>query len=171
MKGFSLGELLVSLAVLALMLAAAFGILRAGLGAYAWGAARVDAQQSARIALDRMARELRGAGFDPTGSGLAPIAAAGPALVTFERDAGGAPSRVTFLLRAGETVLRRDAGAGAQPIIDNVRRLRFAYFDRAGLATGDPARVASVRIELEVGAAGPTAVMQTEVAIRNRGGR
>jgi prepilin-type N-terminal cleavage/methylation domain-containing protein len=174
-SGFSLGELLVSLAVLSLVLAGVFGVLRAGLMAYGWGAARVDAQQSARIALDRMARELRGAGFDPTGAGLSPIAVAAPALVTFQRDAGSAgvvtPARVTFVLRAGDNVLRRDAGGGAQPVIENVRRLNLTYFDRAGAPTSDASRVAAVRIELEVGAIGPTAVMETHVAIRNQGGR
>ena len=117
----SLGELLVALAVLALALAMAFGALRAGLGVYAWGAARVEAQQSARAALDRMARELRGAGFDASASGLAPLVAAAPSSVTFQRAdtaAPGAAARVTYLLRAGETVLRRDAGAGAQPIAE-----------------------------------------------------
>jgi hypothetical protein len=65
-------------------------------------------------------------------------------------------------------VLRRDAGGGAQPIIDGVRRFRLTYFDGAGAPTADPSRVASVRIEIEVGLTGPAAVMQTEVSIRNR---
>ncbi len=170
--GFSLPELLVSLAILGLVLGGVFGVLRTGLIAYGWGAARVDAQQSARIALDRMARELRGAGYDPTGAGLAPIAAASPASITFQKDAGSAgvpqPATITFVLRPGDTVLRRDAGAGgAQPIIDNVRRLSFTYFDPAGAPTTDASRVAAVRIQLEVGGSGRAAVMETSVAIRN----
>jgi prepilin-type N-terminal cleavage/methylation domain-containing protein len=176
-RGFSLVELLVSLAVLSLVLAAVLSVLRAGLGAYGWGAARVEAQQSARIALERMARELREAGYDPTGAGMPGIVVAAPALVTFARDLNRngvidpTSERVTFLLRAGEHVLRREAGGGAQPIIDGVRRLSLTYFDRAGALTTDPARVASIRIEMEVGRSGPTAVMGTEVAIRNHGGR
>ena len=175
-RGFSLPELMVSLAILGLVLGGVFGVLRSGLIAYAWGSARVDAQQSARIALDRMARELRGAGYDPTGAGLAPVAAAAPSSVTFQKDAGSGgavePASVTFVLRPGESVLRRDAGAGgAQPVIDNVRRLAFTYFDRAGAPTTDASRVAAVRIELEVGAAGRVAVMETTAAIRNQGGR
>ena len=107
--GFSLPELLVSLAIMGLVLGGVFGVLRTGLMAYGWGAARVDAQQSARVALDRMARELRGAGYDPTGAGLAPIAAAAPASITFQKDAGShgvaQPAKVTFVLRPGDTVL------------------------------------------------------------------
>lgn len=173
--GFSLPELLVSLAVLALALAAVFTVLRAGVLAYRWGIARVEAQQSARIAVERMARELREAGYDPTGADVPPIVVAAPSLVTFQRDLNGngavdpTSERVTFLVRRGESILRRDAGAGAQPIIEGVRRLSLLYFDRTGGLTDDPSRVAAVRIRVEVGTGGgPVAVMETDVAIRNQ---
>ena len=175
--GITLAELLVSLCVLSLVLAGVFSILRGAMSAYGWGAGRLEAQQSARQALDRMVTELREAGFDPTGAGVEPIVAAAPSLVTFQRDLNGnglidaTRERVTFLVRPGETVLRRDAGAGAQPIINGVRRFQLDYRDDTGAVTADPSRVASVRIQLEVGLAGPRAAMQTEVSIRNRRAR
>jgi type II secretory pathway component PulJ len=171
--GLSLAELLVSLAVLGLVLAGLFGILHSGLKAYRWGVGRVEAQQAARVALERMARELREAGYDPRGAGIQPVVAAAPALVTFQRDLNGngvvdpTRERVTFLLRAGESVLRRDAGGGAQPIIEGVRRFGLTYFDSAGAPTADPDRVRSVLIRVEVGLAGPVAVMETQVSVRN----
>jgi len=171
--GLSLAELLVSLAVLGLVLAGLFGILHSGVKAYGWGVGRVEAQQAARVALERMARELREAGYDPRGAGIQPVVAAAPALVTFQRDLNGngvvdpTRERVTFLVRAGESVLRRDAGGGAQPIIENVRRFGLTYFDSAGAPTTDPARVRSVLIRVEVGLAGPVAVMETQVSVRN----
>ena len=172
--GVSLVELLISLAVFAPVLACVFGVLHGALTAYRWGAGRVEAQQSARVALERMAAEVREAGYDPRGAGIQPIVVAAPALVTFQRDLNGngvvdpTRERVTFLLRSEETTLRRYAGGGAQPIIDGVRRFRLSYFDRAGLPVTDPARVASVRIHLEVGLTGPVAAMQTDVSVRNR---
>jgi len=175
--GITLAELLVSLCVLSLVLAGVFSILHGAMSAYGWGAGRLEAQQSARQALERMVTELREAGLDPTGAGVEPVVAAAPSLVTFQRDLNGnglvdaTRERVTFLLRPGETVLRRDAGAGAQPIINGVRRFRLDYRDDAGAPTTDPTRVASVRIQLEVGLTGPTAAMQTEVSIRNRRAR
>lgn len=172
-RGFSLPELLVSLAVLGIVLAGVLGVLRGGLDAYGDGAARVAAQQAARVGLERMARELREAGYDPTGAGIAPIVVAAPDRVTFQRDLNKngvvdvTSERVTFLVRPGESVLRRDAGAGAQPIIQGVRRLTLTYFDRAGAPTTDPARVASIRIALGVGLVGPRALVETEVSLRN----
>jgi type II secretory pathway component PulJ len=171
--GVSLAELLVSLAILGLVLACVFGALDGALRAYGWGARRVEAQQSARLALERMAAELREAGYDPTGVGVDAIVVAAPTLVTFQRDLDGngvidsARERVTFLLRPGESTLRRDAGGGAQPIIDGVRRFRLSYLDREGLPVTDPSRVALVRIHLEVGLTGPVAAMQTDVWLRN----
>ena len=151
-------------------------ILRSGTTTYRWGAARVEAQQSARAALERMARELRGAGYDPTSAGIARIVIAEPARVAFQSDLDGdgvvdpTRERVTFVLRPGESILRRDAGGGAQPMINGVKRFVVTYFDPAGLATTDPDAVASIRIQIEVGLAGPSVAMRTQAALRNRGG-
>jgi hypothetical protein len=175
--GHSLAELLVASAVIGLVMAGVLTILRSGITTYGWGAARVEAQQSARIALERMVKELREAGYDPRLAGIAPILTAAPDRVTFQRDLDGdglvdvTRERVTFLLRPGETVLRRDAGAGAQPIIEGVRRLVLTYFDAAGVATADAGAVASVQIHLETGLGGPVAIMRTRVSLRNRQGR
>src|SRR5262245_24295696 len=171
--GVSLAELLISLAILGVVLAGILEGLPVALKAYAFGVARVEAQQSARAALERMAAELREAGYDPKSAGIQPIVVASSALVTFQNDVNGngvvdaTRERITYLLRAKETTLRRDAGGGAQPIIDGVRAFRLSYFDHAGQATSDPARVVSVRIHLEVGLAGPRAVMETDATLRN----
>src|SRR5262249_44785346 len=149
---------------------------QSGLRAYRWGSARVEAQQSARVALERLAKELRDAGYDPRAAGIEAIVAAEPARVTFQRDLDGdgvvgeTSEGGAVLLRAGDSVLRRDAGAGAQPIATDVRRFALTYFDQAGLPTTDPAAVASIQVEIEVGPADPPVAMQTQVSIRNRRG-
>src|SRR5262249_25673992 len=134
---------------------------------------RGEARQAVGVALERMARELREAGYDPASAGIAALVVAEPTRVVLQRDLDGdgvidtTRERVTYLLRPGETTLRRDAGAGAQPIADGVRRLAFSYFDRDGAATTDPATVAAVRIELEAGRDMPAALMGTHVMLRN----
>ena len=175
-SGYSVLDLLVATAAMGLVMAGLLTILRSGTATYRWGAARVEAQQSARAALERMAKELRGAGYDPTSAGIAPIVTAEPARVAFQWDLDGdgvvdpTRERVTFVLRPGESILRRDAGGGAQPIINGVKRFVLTYFDAAGLATTDPAAVASIRIQIEVGLVGPSVAMRTQAALRNRGG-
>ena len=62
--GHSLIDLVVATAAMGLVMAGLLAILRSGTTTYRWGAARVEAQQSARAALERMATELRGAGYE-----------------------------------------------------------------------------------------------------------
>ncbi|HET8577540.1 MAG TPA: prepilin-type N-terminal cleavage/methylation domain-containing protein [Methylomirabilota bacterium] len=172
-RGFSLTELLVVTAVLGCVLAGLWTLLQAGFTAYGLGTARIEAQQSARVALERMVKELREAGYDPTAAGIPAVTIAEPERVAFQRDLNGngtidpTHERVTFLVRPGETVLRRDAGGGAQPIAEGVRRLALTYYDRAGTVTSDPARVAAIRIQLEVAFSGPGIVAESHVTLRN----
>jgi hypothetical protein len=170
-SGASLAELLVGLGLMGLVMAGALSLLAGGLEAWQWGVARVDAQQAARAGLERMAGELRLAGYDPRGAGLAAIVVAEPGRVVLQHDlnASGAidptRERVTYLVRGG--VLRRDAGGGAQPLAEGVRALSLLYRDEAGAETADPAAVRSVRIRLEVGTRAPTLTVETEVGLRN----
>lgn len=171
--GHSLVEVLVAAAVMALLMAATLSILQSGLAASRWGSGRVEAQQAVRVALERMARELREAGYDPASAGIEAVVVAEPARIVFQRDLDGdgaidpTRERVTYVLRPGESTLRRDAGGGAQPIAEGVRRFALAYLDDNGAPTIEPARIASVRIELEAGRTGSEAIMATEVMLRN----
>ena len=171
--GYSLVDLLVALAVGGGLMASSLGLLHLGLRAWLWGSARVSAQQSARYALERMASELREAGYDPTVAGIAPVLVAEPTRIVFQRDLNGngvvdpTRERVTYLLRPGERILRRDAGGGAQPVIEEVRELRLTYLDRTGGPTADPAAVTAVRIRIEVGELGSAVVVETQATLRN----
>jgi prepilin-type N-terminal cleavage/methylation domain-containing protein len=172
-RGVSLAELLVALALAGLVLAALAGALREGERAYRWATARLEAQQGARVALERMAREIRGAGVDPRGVGFPALVGAGPTGFTLQSDLDGDgiirgnPERVTYSL-TGRT-LRRNAGGGAQPLIEGVESLLFEYLDASGAPTEIPERIRSVRITLATGSGrGAGARMTTEVRLRNR---
>src|SRR3972149_5939085 len=172
--GHSLVDVLVAPAVMGLLMSATLSLLQSGLAAWGWGAGRVEAQQAIRAALERMAHELREAGYDPTGAGIEAVLVAEPARIVFQRDLNGnglidpTRERVTYLLRSRETTLRRGAGGGGpQPLAESVRRFTLAYLDKDGAPTADPARIASVRIEIEAGRAGPEATMATLVTLRN----
>jgi type II secretory pathway component PulJ len=173
--GFSMPDVLIATAVLGLVMAGLLGVLQSGTASYRWGAARIEAQQSARLALERMAKELRSAGYDPTAAGIAPIVLAEPTRVAFQWDLDGdgvvdtTRERVTYLLRPGDTVLRREAGGGAQPVINGVERLLLTYVDAAGAPTSDSAAVAAIGVRIDVGRGAASVSMRTQVALRNRG--
>lgn len=176
----SLAELLTSLAILGLVLAAALTVLDEGQRLYAFGAARVEAQQSARAALDRMAREIRQAGWSRGAQPFPALSVAEPTRLVLHLDLdgngviAGNGETVTWLLRG--SVLRRNAGGGAQPIINGVRHLAFRYRDAHGRPTIVPDAVRAVEITLvtepdPLPAAGPGRVearLSTTVRLRNR---
>jgi hypothetical protein len=175
----TLADLLVSTAVLGLTLGATLTSLEQGQKAWAVGAARVEAQQSGRAALTWLAAELRTAGQGP-GPRVPALSVAEPTRVglRIDRDGdgviAGATEEITWRL-AGD-VLRRDAGGGAQPVINGVRALTLAYFDAAGAPTAEPAAVRRVAITLttradhamSMHARDLGAVFATEVHLRNR---
>ncbi|HTK89850.1 MAG TPA: prepilin-type N-terminal cleavage/methylation domain-containing protein [Verrucomicrobiae bacterium] len=174
-RGFTLLEILVAMAMGGLVMAGTLSLLLAGQGASAAGEARAEAIQGARVGLERMATELRQAGYDPQGAGFAAIEVAEPERIVFLHDLNEngvidpTRERVTYLLRG--TVLRRDAGGGAQPLVEGVQRLRLVYYDHEDRPTMEPAQVASVGITLEVARRAPTPVapivMGTRVRLRN----
>jgi Tfp pilus assembly protein PilW len=174
----SLADLLTALAILGLVLSGTFTLLHHGQRTYAEEAARVEAQQSARVALERLSREIRQAG---RGDGLAvpAISVAEPTRIVLHVDLDGdgvaADRRETITWRLATGVLRRDAGGGAQPIVEGVRDFTLDYRDERGASTTDPAAVRSVRITLTTGADGApgaarllTTTVTTEVRLRNR---
>jgi hypothetical protein len=170
----------VSIAATGLLLGATAVVLQHGQEAYAVGAARVEAQQGLRAALERMSVELREAGFGLTGGALDPILVAEPTRVVIQQDldgdgtTGANGERITYLL-AG-TTLRRDAGGGAQPVLDGVTSLRFDYLDARRRPATSPGDVCSVVVTLAAGPPGavlrlpfPVTIHGTsEVLIRNR---
>jgi prepilin-type N-terminal cleavage/methylation domain-containing protein len=60
-RGFTLAELLVAVAILGFIVGAIFTIQQQGTFAYLTGAARVEVQQNARLALDTMISDIRSA--------------------------------------------------------------------------------------------------------------
>jgi type II secretory pathway component PulJ len=176
----TLADLLASICVLALLVSATLVTLEQGQQAWAVGAARVEAQQSARAALTWLANEIRAAGQGIGASGHAAISVAEPTRLVLHVDKNldgvVAVSSETIVWRLDRDILRRDTGGGGQPVINGVRALAFVYFDAAGAPTTDAAAVRTVRVSLSTRAdhvraastAGLGATLSTEIRLRNR---
>jgi type IV pilus assembly protein PilW len=178
-RGFTLTELFVTFAVVGVVMAGVLSLLLRGQQSYSAGAARIEAQQNARVAIERMTHEIRSAGYNPTGAGFAAVANPTETGLTLQNDwnedgvIGGRGEVVTYLLRG--TTLRRNAGGGAQPVVEGVERLSFTYLDAAGLPTTDPQAIRTVEVSITTapeysGASGSAGrvVMTTSVRLRNR---
>ncbi len=66
-RGFTLTELLVAMAIVALVMTGLLTLLKKGNESYLAGANQVEAQATVRAALERMTQEIREAGYNPLG--------------------------------------------------------------------------------------------------------
>ncbi|MBI4590900.1 MAG: prepilin-type N-terminal cleavage/methylation domain-containing protein [Candidatus Rokubacteria bacterium] len=167
-RGFTLPELLVALAIVGMVLAAVTVLLEQGHKVYRAGAAKGEAQQSARVAVERLARELRAAGVNPTGARFSALLNPTPTGFTIQNDLNGdgviRGNRETITYSLTGHTLRRNAGGGAQPLIEGVESLTLTYLDGAGNAVETPDEVRAVVIAITVGGVS----MTTQVRLRNR---
>ena len=171
-RGFTLSELLIAFAVLALVLAAATTIHHDLLQAYVVGSNKTEVQQNARVALERIARELR-----QTPAAL--TSATGTSLTLRDQDTGLA---VTYALTgaAPNATLTRTTNGVADVVIGKVQRLLFTYRDVSdnvlAVPVGTPASVFRVDITIQTasedvavagGVADTGAELTTSVRLRN----
>lgn len=64
-RGYTLAEMLVVCAIVGLVMASLLGLVITGQKAFWYGTTQVDAQQTARVAVERMVKEIREAGYYP----------------------------------------------------------------------------------------------------------
>jgi hypothetical protein len=173
-----LADLLVAVAVFGVVSAGMLTVLQDSLRLYTVGAARAESQQSGRVAMERLAGEIRTAGLGPRPEAFSAIAVAEPTRIVLHHDLDGdgviAGSGETITWRLAGATLRRDAGGGAQPVIDGVRQLALEYLDASGDAVAAPDQIRTVVITLVTEAAWDladrsiTTRFATRVRLRNR---
>lgn len=145
--GFVLAELLVSLAVLGIVLAGVFTLQQQGQSAYLFGAARVEAQQSARAALDLFSYEARVArAVTAVGLGC-DTPATGASDVTFEVQDPVTGNWVPVRYQRTGANLQRTYNNGVATIaVGGVQALKIVCYSLAGAPTAVPGDVRSLTI-------------------------
>ena len=162
-RGFTLTELLVSMAMLGMILGGVYTLQQQGLYSYLMGSAKVEAQQNARGALDLMIRELRSA------TAVTAIAAGDVSFV----DQDGATIR--YNLAGGD--LQRTFNAAVDVLIGGTQTLAFTYQASSGAVTANPGSVATIVITITTQPQATTSastnavqqkmVVQDQVRLRN----
>lgn len=179
-RGFTLVELLIASTLLVPFVMAVFLIVEPMQRAYSQGEQRADLQQSARIAMARMARDLRAAGLDP-GAAIsslpapAAIQTAEVSRIAFiaDPDDDGKSMKIEYRLdlTAEPPVLRRQqwswstsnnswtGASGAQPLAERITGLELTYYGADGTAIPSselPAKLGEIqRIGLVITAGSP----------------
>ncbi|MGD9096743.1 MAG: prepilin-type N-terminal cleavage/methylation domain-containing protein [Desulfobacterales bacterium] len=190
-RGFTMVEMLVSLAMFAIIVAAVGAVMVPMRRSYTTQDVAAGAQQTTRLAIDFMVNDIRLAGLDPIGEADAGIEDATALFLQFTIDrapAGGEANgeidegeleRLTYAWDAPTRRLRLtyDEGTGSsdtETLVDNVSNLRFTYFDEEDNVTTDLNEIRSVAITMTVeepaGLEGTVArTYNTRVRCRNLG--
>jgi len=155
---FTLVELMVAMAMIGIVTGSIYGIFISSNRSYYTQDSVVEAQQSVRVGINLMTRDIRMAGFDPLENSNAGIEVATATKLRFTADmnrANGieetARERITFEYVAGnDNLLRRRLyeGTGSQTdwqtLINNVSALSFSYLDADGNDLGNPVAAADL---------------------------
>jgi type IV pilus assembly protein PilW len=153
-SGMTLIELLVTLAVGSIIIAAIYSIYISQVQGQATQRAALEMQQGLRAALTIMDREIRTGGVDPLGTAGAEIIVADVDVFHFTHDIGGRivdgmdqfdgdtddqNEDIQYAINDSGHLGRATGGSGIlQPLLDNVDALNFVYLDRAGNRLNTP---------------------------------
>ena len=154
--GFTLVEVLISLVIGMVVLAALYAVFTIQNKNFAKQEQIGEMQQIARTAMDSMAREITMAGYDPnqTTPANAGITAASATSLSFTSDLNGngdtadANESVTYAFDGANYRITRNTGGGAQPFAENIQGLTFTYYDAAGAVTATAADIRRIQISI-----------------------
>ena len=187
-RGASLVETLLASVLLVLVAVPIFAMLEGSSRVFARGDAAAGIHNDLRGTTDRLVRELRMAGYDPSATGCAAaFEVTGATTVRFiaDTDTDGTTDRIEYNYdAAARTVTRQfwrwvgpactdwSAGSGPQILARNVDSLTFTYFDAtdappAGLADVRRVTVAVAGSQLVVGYGFERYTVSSEARARN----
>lgn len=185
-SGFSLVELIVSMAITMIILGVAVTIFSGALGSRARESSRTDAITSAQAALNIMSREIGNAGYGLTDNGVVTDSTATMLHIRANSDNSNATTSdpgedIAFYLDgtgADQSVVRHDNNTGATSgIINRISSVSFAYHNYVstgvppvgpGPDTGKITITLTVILENVQGQpAGQTVTVSSDVTLRN----
>ena len=143
--GFTLLEMLIATAVFGMVMLGVVTIFSKNHSTYTRGQNKMEIQQNARVALARTTREIRTAGYDPSGAiplqttaAAIQVAQAGTLTLLADIDGDDVTDRVTYRLQGTQLIREFSSWNGTAfstpvsgEVAEAVGTLTFAYFDDA----------------------------------------
>ena len=164
-SGFTLVELLIAMTIGLIILAALSSTFLMQRKTYDIQEQIVEMVQTARAAMDMMTREIRMAGYDPTGT----MQRSDPTGAKFvgipydadklqiyadlngDEDTNDSHEYIKYTIDSDYPFeIRRDTGGGRQEFAENIQSFTFEYLDSAGSATITTADIRQIKITITV---------------------
>ena len=164
LEGFTLVELMVSMGIGMVILAAVTTTFMSQTRIYNAQEQINEMQQNARGALDILSRELKMAGYKPNGGGFNGVTYSTTQLmVQADLNSDGAIStsstaneQITYAFDSANEQITRAVGSGsAQILAEHISAFTFNYLDSAGAATTVSANIRQVSITITAKTAKP----------------
>ncbi len=151
--GFTLINLLVSMGIGGIVLSAVTTTFVSQSQSYDVQEQIVEMQQNARAAMDIMTREIRMAGYSPTGASLVGVHHHTDKIhiradITGNGNTNESNEDIKYSYDAANLRIERDAKAGIQPFADNIQAFTMTYFDNNGNATTNSANIRQIQITI-----------------------
>lgn len=152
-RGFTLAELLIGLFVSAIVMTTILSAYYSQNKSYAVQEQVAAMMQNLRAAMDIMIREIRMAGYDPTGTANAGIVTANTTSITITEDLDGDGSfagdeNITYALADSDGDGDNDLERNDNLIAENIDALDFLYLDETGTSTAVPSEIRAVQITM-----------------------
>lgn len=163
-RGFSLVELLIAMAVGLVVLGAAYSVFTLQNKTFGNQEEIVAMQQNVRAGMDMMAREIGMAGYDPASVNC--FNCNPPAYIFFGATVNASQLQIRADLDGNGTIdaasqenaiyafdaanyrITRNIGGGAQSFVENVQSFTFEYLDGSGNATASSTNVRRIRLAI-----------------------
>lgn len=174
-SGFSLVELMIAMAVGLVILGATYSLFTIQNKQLGNQDVITEMQQNARMAMEMISRELRMAGYNPTGTPLTRCTGTTTATTTCVGIRNAAADAISFTadlngngdltvgagidnpnenivydryLSSGVYALGRTSNGSKSPLINHLDLMSFSYFNASGVATTDLASIREVQITI-----------------------
>jgi type IV pilus assembly protein PilW len=153
-RGFTLTEILVAMTISGFVIAAIYSTYYSQQKSYTAQEQVAQMQQNLRGAIYHIGREIRMAGYDPTGGAGARIENAATDSIRFTKDEdgngtiSGTTEDITFSLGDGNGDGDNDLLINGTVLAENFDALDFVYLDESGTSTTTIPNMRSVQITL-----------------------
>jgi len=166
-NGFTLVEVLIAMGLGGLLMTTVIGMFVAQRKSYEIQEQIAEMVQTARAAVDMLCREVRMAGFNPTGASFQGIPYHANELRILADLRGTNPhdppdgdtddpnEQITYVYDGKNKQIARNTGGGNQPFAENIEAFAFAHLDADGYPTVTSSQIRQVRVSITARTAKP----------------